>query len=78
MDKGKENLQNVMQRLKKIADDLSQGDIDVETGLKKFKEGVALIKICREQLQRAENEFRKLKSEIDIETNEDAESAELR
>ena len=78
MDKGKENLQNVMQRLKKIADDLSQGDIDVETGLKKFKEGVALIKICREQLQRAENEFRKLKSEIDIETNEDAGSAELR
>lgn len=78
MDKGKENLQNVMQRLKKIADDLSQGDIDVETGLEKFKEGVALIKIYREQLQRAENEFRKLKSEIDIETNEDAGSAELR
>lgn len=35
-----------------------------------------MIKFCRGQLQKAENEFEKLKGELDIEENEDKEEAE--
>ncbi len=67
MPNEKENLQSALQQLEKIVEDLSRKDVDVEAGLEKFKEGVALIKICRGQLQKAENEFKRLKSELDIE-----------
>ncbi len=70
MLKEKENLQSAIQQLEKIIDDLSKKDVDLEDGLKKFKQGVALIKICRGQLQEAENEFKKLKKELDIEEGE--------
>lgn len=72
MPKEKENLQSALQQLEKIVEDLSKKDVDVEAGLEKFKEGVALIKVCRGQLQKAENEFKKLKGELDIEEDEKA------
>lgn len=75
MPKEKENLQSTLQQLEKIVEDLSKRDVDVEAGLDKFKEGVALIKVCREQLQKAENEFKKLKSELNVE-EEDEETEE--
>jgi exodeoxyribonuclease VII small subunit len=64
MAEEKENLQRALQQLEKIAEDLSKKDVDVEAGLEKFKEGVVLIKFCRTRLQKAENEFKKLKSEL--------------
>lgn len=67
MPKEEKNLQSSLQQLEKIVGDLSGKDVDVEAGLEKFKEGVVLIKFCRGQLQRAENEFEKLKSELEIE-----------
>lgn len=67
MPKDKEDLQSALQRLEKIADDLNKKEIDVEAALEKFKEGVVLIKLCRSQLQKAENEFKKLKSELETE-----------
>ncbi len=73
MVKEEKNLQNSLKQLEKIVEDLSGKDIDVEAGLEKFKEGVSLIKFCREQLQKAENEFEKLKSELDVEKSEDKE-----
>lgn len=76
MPNEKENLQSALQQLEKIVEDLSEKDVDVEAGLEKFKEGVALIKICRGQLQKAENEFKKLKSELDIKENEEVEEDE--
>lgn len=76
MPNEKENLQSALQQLEKIVEDLSKKDVDVEAGLGKFKEGVALIKICRGQLQKAENEFKKLKSELDIKENEEVEEDE--
>ena len=53
-------LQTALRELEMITDHLSKKDVDVEAGLKKFKEGVDLIKFCRSQLQKAENEFKKL------------------
>ena len=67
----KENLQSALQQLEKIVEDLSKKDVDVEAGLEKFREGVALIKLCRGQLQKAENEFKKLKSELEVEDDKD-------
>lgn len=74
MVKEEKNLQSALKQLEKIVEDLSGKDVDVEAGLEKFKEGVALIKFCRGQLQKAENEFEKLKDELDIEENEDKEN----
>jgi len=71
MPKEKENLQSALQRLEKIVEDLSKKDVDVEAGLEKFREGVALIKICREQLRKAENEFQRIKKELDIAVDEE-------
>jgi exodeoxyribonuclease VII small subunit len=62
----KENLQGALKDLEKIVDDLGKKDVDVEEGLQKFKEGVDLIKFCREQLKKSENEFKKLKQELDV------------
>lgn len=76
MPKEKESLQSALQQLEKIVEDLSKKDVDVEAGLEKFKEGVALIKVCRGQLQKAENEFKKLKNELDIEEDGEADGGE--
>lgn len=70
MPKEKENLQSAFQNLEKIVEDLSRSDVDVEVGLKKFKEGVSLIKFCRSQLREVENEFKNLKSELETENLE--------
>jgi len=70
MVKEEKNLQTALKQLEKIVEDLSGKDVDVEAGLEKFKEGVSLIKFCRGQLQKAENEFEKLKGELDIEESE--------
>lgn len=67
MLKEKEKLKTALQKLEKIVEDLNKKDIDVEQGLEKFKEGVELIKFCRSQLQKAENEFVQLKQELEEE-----------
>ncbi|MCM8758432.1 MAG: exodeoxyribonuclease VII small subunit [Candidatus Omnitrophica bacterium] len=63
--KEKEKLKTALQRLEKIVEELNRKDIDVEQGLEKFREGVELIKFCRSQLQKAENEFIQLKNELE-------------
>jgi exodeoxyribonuclease VII small subunit len=63
--KEKENLKNAIQRLEEIVRELSDGSTDIETSLKKFKEGVALVKACKAELKEAENEFVKLKAELE-------------
>lgn len=67
MAKEKENLEGALRRLEAIAEELNRRDVDVEAGLAKFKEGVELIKFCRSQLQKAENEFNKLRKELETE-----------
>jgi len=65
------NLQSALKQIEKIVEDLNGKDVDVEAGLEKFKKGVSLIKFCRGQLRKAENEFNKLKGELEIEENEE-------
>lgn len=63
-EKGK-NLKTAIDRLEEITADLGRGNTDIETGLEKFREGVALVKFCRSELKKAENEFEKLKAELE-------------
>ncbi|MDR3642649.1 MAG: exodeoxyribonuclease VII small subunit [Candidatus Doudnabacteria bacterium] len=63
----KNKLQTALKQLETIVDDLSNKDVDVESGLEKFRSGVDLIKYCRTELNKAENEFQKLKTELETE-----------
>lgn len=65
--KEKENIKDILAKLDAIVADLNSKDVDVEKGLEKFKEGVALVKTVRERLKKAENEFITLKKELDEE-----------
>ena len=66
MTNDKNTLQSALKQLEVIVDDLSNKDVDVESGLAKFKAGVDLIKFCRGQLKQAENDFQKLKAELEV------------
>ncbi|OGZ23743.1 MAG: hypothetical protein A2981_00830 [Candidatus Nealsonbacteria bacterium RIFCSPLOWO2_01_FULL_38_120] len=64
-----ENLTENLRRLSDITDWFDkQEEIDVEEGLKKVKDAVALIKISRERLKAIENEFEEIKREADFDT----------
>jgi exodeoxyribonuclease VII small subunit len=62
----KENLEKSFEQLEKINEELSSKDINVDEALKKFKEGASLIKECKEKLDKAENEFKEIKKELDV------------
>jgi len=59
---------NLNDQLKKLAEITSwfagQKEIDIEEGLKKVKEGAALIKKSREQLDNLENEFKEIEKDF--------------
>lgn len=63
----KQNLQEALKKLEQLVKELEQKDVDVEAGLAKFKEGVELVKFCQRELREAENEFKKLKAELEDE-----------
>ena len=73
MSTEKNKLQTALKQLESIVDDLSNKDVDVEAGLEKFRSGVDLIKFCRTELNKAENEFQKLKTELETEEGVEAE-----
>ena len=62
---------NLSNNLKQLADITEwfdkQKEVDVEEGLKKVKEAVALIKSSKERLKEVENEFEEIKKEINFE-----------
>lgn len=63
----KKNLEKSFEQLEKINEELSSKDINVDEALKKFKEGASLIKECKEKLDKAENEFKEIKKELEVE-----------
>jgi exodeoxyribonuclease VII small subunit len=52
--------EEAMSRLESIVADLESGTFSLEESLKKFEEGIALGKTCREFLQRADVRVRTL------------------
>ncbi len=72
----KNKLESSLKQLEAIVEDLSNNEVDVQSGLEKFKTGVDLIKFCRSQLKEAENEFIKLKVELEEEESGETEDSE--
>lgn len=74
----KNELKNSLKKLEAIIEWFDkQEEVDVEAGLERVKEGVALIKASRERLKKVENEFEEVKKELAAETesgNEDTSS----
>ena len=77
MAKEKPDIKNLSDNLKKLSEITEwfegQEEIDIEEGLKKVKEAVALIRTSKERLKAVENEFEEIKKEVDIEKDKDEE-----
>lgn len=68
----KNNLKDSLKKLKDIVDWFDkQEEVDVEMGLEKVKEGAGLIKESRKQLKELENEFEKVKVDLEEEEGEE-------
>ena len=68
----KNKLKDALKKLKEIVEWFNeQEEVDVEAGLEKVKEGAVLIKESRKQLRELENEFEKVKEDLEEEINED-------
>ncbi len=69
-----EDTKNLNQNLKRLSEITewfdNQEEVDVEEGLKKVKEAVALIKASKSRLKEVENEFEEIKKEIEPEIEE--------
>ena len=68
----KESKENVAASLTKLESIVrwfdDQDQVDVEEGLKKVREGAALVKALRTRLKEVENEFQEVKRELDGES----------
>ena len=77
MPKEKPDVKNLNDNLKKLSEIAEwfegQEEVDIEEGLKKVKEAVALIKASKERLKTVENEFEEIKKEVDIKEDNDEE-----
>ncbi len=51
----KKTFEDSMTQLEKIVEDLEDGDLPLETAIKKFEEGVRLSKFCFDKLDETEN-----------------------
>jgi len=69
MNRMQEKKQSLGESLKKLEEIVAwfenQGEVDVEAGLAKVKEGAILVKESREKLKEAENEFEIVKKELE-------------
>lgn len=55
MEDNKEiNFEDTMKKLENIANELEKGDLDLDTSVSKFEEGMKLSKECNEILENAE------------------------
>ncbi len=69
MEKEKQNVKNLSENLKKLGEITSWFEErnnagDIEQGLEKVKEAVAIIKASKDRLKEIENEFEEIKKEV--------------
>ena len=57
------NFDEAMQRLNVIAQELERDDLNLDTSIKLFEEGLSLSKLCQEQLNVYENKVKELVSQ---------------
>ena len=67
----KKKREQILDNLKKLEDIVSwfedQEDVDLEVGLVKAREGAELIKVLRERIKEARNEFLEVQKELEAE-----------
>ena len=65
------NFEENMQQLEKITNELEKGDLDLDTSVKKFEEGMKLSKECSDILEKAEKKIKILIENSDGEFKEE-------
>ena len=53
----KNSFEDNMKKLEEIANELEKGDLDLDTSVSKFEEGMKLSKECSEMLEKAEKKI---------------------
>ena len=53
----KANFEDNMKKLEEIATELEKGDLDLDTSVAKFEEGMKISKECSEMLEKAEKKI---------------------
>ncbi len=64
------DFQKEFTKLEKITDEFESGEYDLETGLKKFEEGLRLAQMLKEHLEEVENRISTIKGKYDELTQE--------
>ena len=66
MTKKNLNFQDSLAKLEGIVDALDDNDVSLEESVKKFEEGIKLVKDCQKQLKEAELKVNKLMGDGEI------------
>lgn len=56
-NEGSLNFENAMKKLEEIANELEKNDLDLDTSVSKFEEGMNLSKQCTKMLEEAEKKI---------------------
>ena len=54
------NFEDSIKELEKIVKTLEEGEPSLDESLKKFENGISLIKVCQKELESAENKIKEL------------------
>jgi exodeoxyribonuclease VII small subunit len=73
---GKLTFEQAIQQLKGIVDKIEQGEIPLQDSLEQYEKGMALIKHCRDILQKAEKRIEKISKEEPPEPPQEPEDPE--
>jgi exodeoxyribonuclease VII small subunit len=68
--------EQAIQQLKGIVDRIEQGEIPLQDSLEQYEKGMALIKHCRDILQKAEKRIEKISKEEPPEPEKEQENPE--
>ncbi len=72
------NLSEAFSELEKITSEFEGGQVDLETGIPKFKRGLELARLLKQRLGKIENEIEEIKSKFtDLDKQEAQEELEL-
>ncbi len=73
MEKQARSYEDNIKRLEEIVRKLERGEISLQEGLESYEEGIALIRVCQEQLERATERIKVLSPKGDLEILQDSE-----
>jgi exodeoxyribonuclease VII small subunit len=73
---GQLTFEQAIQQLKAIVDRIEQGEIPLQDSLEQYEKGMALIKHCRDILQKAQKRIEKISKEEPPEPEKEQEDSE--